>query len=469
MNGISMDICKLASFKIKTEPMRQYLGIPTILLLIVLVTGARAQEVWPLQKCIDYAIENNIRIKQKTLNSDHYNNELNQARSNRLPNLNASFSNDMSYGRSLSYNNTYQDENSNNTSGTLSSKVTLWNGSVLQNQVHKAELNLKASLEDLQQAKNDIMLNIAAAYLEILLAEELVTVATDQLEITNLQIDRTSKLVDAGSLAKGSLLEIEAQLASEELQLVNEQNSLQLAYLNLYQLLEIPSTESFKIEKPILPLVGAGETMLNSMDIFKTAVDVRPEVKSAEYKLKSAEKDLDIAKGTQYPTLSLGASYYNAYNNKYTYTDDNNISHYINFSDQMKNNERYGFGFDLSIPVFNQRQVKNNISNAKIQRENLELELQNTKNLLRKDIEQAYTNALAALKRYNANEKAVTSMTEAFRYTEEKFNVGMVNSVEYNQSKNNLTEAKSNLLQAKYEYIFRTKILDFYAGKPIKL
>ena len=445
--------------------MRQFLSIPIIFLLMALTIGAHSQEVWPLQKCINYALENNIQIKQGVLNSDYYSNGLNQAKSNRLPNLNASMSNDMSFGRSLSYDNTYQNVNSNNTGASLSTGVTLWNGFILANQVKKAELDLKASIEDLQKAKDDIMLNIAAAYLEILFADELVTVATDQMGVTRQQIDRTSKLVDAGSLAKGSLLEIEAQLAREELQLVNEQNSLQLAYLNLYQLLELPSTETFKIEKPNLPLLNAGQTILNSMDIFKTAVDVRPEIKSAEYKLMSAEKQLAIAKGSQYPTLSFGANYYNSYNNQYKDKTGNNIQ----LSDQIKNNERYGFGVDLNIPIFNRHQVKNGISNATIQKTNLELQLQSTKNLLRKDIEQAYTNALAALKRYMANEKAVTSMAEAFRYTEEKFNVGMVNSVEYNQSKNNLTKAKSDLLQAKYEYIFRTKILDFYAGKSIEL
>lgn len=436
-----------------------------MLILLLVTTAAKSQEVWSLQKCIDYALENNIQIKQGAINTDYYGNELNQAKSNRLPNLNASLSNDMSYGRSLSYDNTYQNVNSNNSGASLSTGITLWNGSILANQVKKAEFDLQASLQDLQKAKDDIMLNIAAAYLEILFADELVLVASEQMEVTKMQIDRTTKLVEAGSLAKGSLLEIEAQLAREELQLVNEQNSLQLAYLNLYQLLELPSTESFKIARPSLPSLSSDGTMLNSMDLFKTAVDVRPEIKSAQYKLQSAEKQLDIAKGNQYPSLSFGANYYNSYNNKYK--DNTGVS--IAFGDQMKNNERYGFGFDLSIPIFNRHQVRNSISNADLQRENLELQLQSAKNLLRKDIEQAYTNALAALKRYMANDKAVVSMVEAFRYTEEKFNVGMVNSVEYNQSKNNLATAKSNLLQAKYEYIFRTKILDFYAGKAIEL
>ncbi len=240
---------------------------------------------------------------------------------------------------------------------------------------------------------------------------------------------------------------------------------LQLAYLTLYQQLELPSTESFLVDKPLLPEITANMSLINTMDIFKNAVGIRPAVKSAEYKLESSRNQLLIAKGNRLPSLSLNGNYYNFYNNKYMDYQGNKIA----LSDQLKSNERYGFGVTLSIPIFNHYQARNGVSNSQIQLENNELALQNTKNLLRKDIEQAYTNALAAFKRYVANQKTVVSSQEAFRYTEEKFNVGMINSVEYNQSKNNLLTAKSDLLQAKYEYIFRTKILDFYNGRTIEL
>jgi outer membrane protein len=431
-------------------------------IMLVVFTGAQAQQTWSLQKCIDYALENNIQIKQQALNSDYYNNQHKQAKFNRLPNLNAGFQNNMSFGRSLGPDNTYLDINSNSTSGNLSSNVIVWNGFTLKNSIKMAEMDLRASLEEMQKAKDDIMLNIAASYLEILFADELLIVTEDLLKITQLQIDRTGKLVEAGSLAKGSLLEIEAQYAREELNVVNAQNRLQLAYLSLYQFLELPSTESFKIEKPVLPEISANMTMLNSMDVFKNAVQIRPAVKGAEFKLESARKQLEIAKGNLMPTLSFGGNYNNFYQNLFDYPT-------APLKDQFKGNQRYGFGASLNIPIFNRYQAQTGVSNAQIQVENTELQLQSTKNLLRKDIEQAYTNALASFKRYVANQKAVVSSTEAFRYTEEKFNVGMINSVEYNQVKNNLTNAQSDLLQAKYEYIFRTKILDFYNGQPIDL
>jgi outer membrane protein len=443
---------------------RVYSFIAAIALLVVF-TSAQGQSTWSLQKCIDYALQNNIQIKQQTLNSEYYNNQLGQAKFNRLPNLNAGFQNNMNFGRTIGSDNTYLDINSNSTSGSLTTNVTVWNGFTLQNSIKAAEMDLRASLEEMQKAKDDIMLNIAASYLEILFADELLIVAEDLLKITQLQLDRTSKLVEAGSLAKGSLLEIEAQFAREELNVVNAQNRLQLAYLALYQFLEVPSTESFKIEKPTLPEIGANLSLLNSMDVFKNAVQLRPAVKGAEYKLESARKQLLVAKGNLMPSLSFGGNYYNFYNNKYTDYQGNKIA----FNDQLKSNERYGFGATLNIPIFNRYQGKTSVNNAQIQVENNELLVQNTKNLLRKDIEQSYTNALAAFKRYVANQKTVVSSKEAFRYTEEKFNVGMINSVEYNQSKNNLSKAQSDLLQAKYEYIFRTKILDFYNGQSIEL
>jgi len=442
--------------------MKRIYSLIAAALLFVVFSSAQAQTTWSLQKCIDYAIQNNIQIKQQELNSEYYTNQHQQAKFNRLPNLNSSIQNNMSYGRSLGPDNTYLDINSNSTYGSISSNITIWNGFTLTNSIKMAEMNLRASLEEAKKTRDDVMLNIAAAYLEILFADELVLIADDLLKITQLQLDRTGKLVEAGSLAKGSLLEIEAQYAREELAVVNAQNRLQLAYLALYQFLELPSTESFKIEKPTLPEIGANITLLNSMDIFKNAVQLKPAVKGAEFNLESARKQLLIAKGNLLPSLSFGGNYNNFYQKLFDYPT-------VSLKDQFKGNQRYGFGATLSIPIFNRFQAKTGVSNAQIQVENSELQLQSTKNLLRKDIEQAYTNAFAAFKRYIANQKAVISSKEAFRYTEEKFNVGMINSVEYNQSKNNLSKAQSDLLQAKYEYIFRTKILDFYNGQTIEL
>lgn len=444
--------------------MKNMLTLFMVLLLLGNLNGI-AQDNWSLQKCVDYALENNIIIKRQRIGTDYQQNLVNQAKSDRLPNLNAQLGNNYSFGRSLTYENTYENVNSTSLSGYLGTNVTLFNGFTLSNTIKQREIDLQASLQDLQKTKDDIILAIAASYLEILFAEELVLVTEANIEVTNHQINRTQQLVDAGSLARGALLEIEAQLAREELQLVNDQNRAQLAYLNLYQLLELPISQSFKIEKPTLPEIRANVTMANSFDVYKNALNVRPEIKAAQLRVESMRTQLEIAKGAKLPDLNFGANYYNNYNDNYKGFDGKVIS----FGDQLKNNERMGFGFTLNIPIFNRNMVNNNISNAQLQIADYEYQLQTSANTLRKDIEQAYTNALAALNRFVSSEKAVHSMQEAFRYTEEKFNVGMVNSVEYNQSKNNLTAAQSDHLQSKYEYIFRTKILDFYNGVPIVL
>ena len=445
--------------------MKHLLILVTATVFVLTGFTTKAQNVWSLQKCIDYALENNIQIKQQQLNTQYYENQVSQAKSNRLPNLNAQIGNDNSFGRSLTYLNTYKNVNSSSINGGVSTNFTIFNGFQLTNTIEKQELDLQATLKDMQKAKDDMMLNIAGMYLQILFAEELVAVDEAQMVVTKQQLSRTQQLVEAGSLAKGAQLEIEAQLAREELQLVNDKNNLQLYYLGLYQLLELPIAESFKIEKPVLPEIKANISMANSIDVYNNALNVRPEIQAAQLRVKSAEKQLEIAKGNYYPTLSFNANYYNLYNNKYTDINGADIA----FGDQLKNNARSSLGLTLGIPVFNRFQVKNGVSNAELQIQDYQYRLQTSSNTLRKEIEQAYTNALAALNRYGSTQKAVESMQEAFRYVEEKFNVGMVNSVDYNLQKNQLTSAQSQLLQAKYEFIFRTKILDFYNGIPIEL
>lgn len=261
------------------------------------------------------------------------------------------------------------------------------------------------------------------------------------------------------------MLDIQAQAAKEELTLVDNQNQLKLNYLKLAQLLELDSYKNFDIQKPELPTIRAEASLMSATEVYKNALALWPDIKSTEYKLQSSEYQLKAAKGTNYPTVSLYGNYFNLYNNKYTDTQGNEIS----FKDQLKNNERKGFGLQMDIPIFNRLQNKTQIDNAKINVLSKQLDVENAKKALRKDIETAETNAIAALNRYTSNQKAVAAMQEAFRYSEEKYNVGLVNALEYNQAKNNLAKAQSDLLQAKYEFIFRTKILDFYRGIPIEL
>lgn len=421
----------------------------------------KAQEKWSLQKCIDYALENNIVIKQYQLNTQYQENELNQSRYNKLPNLSASVSQSLNFGRTLTLDNTYDNNTTASTSASASSNVLIWKGGALNHTIKQNEYALKSSLENLQKAKDDVTLNIASAYLDILFAKELIKVAETQVDQTKKQIERSKKLVEAGKIAEGALLEIQAQLAREELDVVNRKNNLQIAYLNLGQLLELEDYTNFDIDVPEIPELKAQVSLLESKSVYEKAVESRPEIKSAEYQLKSSETQLDLAQSGKMPTLAAYAAVSN------NYLASANIPY--DFNEQVKTNMNENIGLSLSIPVFSKYQNRTNVANSKLQIVSKQLDLESAKKTLRKQIEQAYTNALASMERYTANKAAVNSMVESFRYIEEKFNVGRVNSVEYNDAKSRLAIAESDLIQAKYEFIFRSKILDFYSGIPITL
>ena len=437
----------------------------TYLLFVAMFATLHAQEVWSLEKCINYALENNIKIKQGVITTQYQQNQLQASKYSRLPNLTGQVSQNLNFGRSLTYDNTYKNINSSQTDFGVSTNVPVFEGFQIKYNISKLELDLQASLEDLSKAKSDISVNIASTFLEILFAKDLVKVSEDQLTVTNLQIKQIGEKVEAGSLARGSLLEIEAQAAGEELNLVNAKNQLQIARLTLTQLLELPSSDTFDVEVPALPEITAEASIVSSNEVYKSALQTRPEIKGADLRYQSSQYQWKIAKGALYPTISFYANLYDLYNNQYKDINGADIS----FSDQFKNNQRKGLGVQMNIPIFNRFQSKIQIDNAHLQVLNYELELENAKKLLRSDIETAQTTAIAALNRFTSNQKAVSSMKEAFRYSEEKFGVGLVNAVEYNTAKTKLAKSESDLLQAKYEFIFRTKILDFYRGLPLSL
>lgn len=457
--------------------MRKY-TVAVLLFILPFAATIKAQEnPWSLEDCINYAMENNITIKQTELNTRYNQNVLDQSKTSRFPSLNASSNYSYSFGRALDQT-TYEftdNQQINSISVNVSSGVTLFNGFQKKNSIEQNRINLMASYEDVQKVKNDISLNIAAAYLQILFSQELLLVAQNQLEITSQQVDRTQKMVDAGKLARGSALEIQAQYASEELNVVNAENQLQLAYLNLQQMLDLQYDPGFRINSPDLPVPGDSLLLLNVMDVFGTAQEIMPQIKSSEYNLEASELDLEIAKGMRYPSLSLSGNYNTGFSDireKIIDTDPvTGIPIYgkYPFFEQINDNLSVGLGLGLNIPIFNGGQVNTAVANARIGIENARLEVQNMKNNLYRDIQQAYADALAALKKFESTKKALISMEESFTYTEKKFEVGLVNTVDYNTSKNQLTMTQSDLLQAKYDFIFKTKILNFYKGEPITL
>lgn len=449
-----------------------YKNIIALLLFLpaIPVTLPAQDTPWSLEDCISYAMENNITIKQSELNTQYNQNILDQSKTSRLPNLNAGADYRFAFGRVLDQTS-YQFENSpqNYVGVNVSSSVNLFNGFQKKNTIGQNHLNLLASYQDVQKIKNDISLNIAAAYLQILFSEELLSVAQNQADVTKQQVDRTQKMVDAGKLARGSALEIQAQYAAEELNVVNAENQLQLAYLNLQQMLDLPYDPAFVVKIPDLPVPGDSLLETNVKEVYDIAATIMPQVKGSELNLESAQKDLDIAIGMRYPTLTLSGNTRTDYSDLAPYPDPLEVGRKYTFAEQMSDNISVGIGLSLNIPIFNGGQVNMAISNARIGIENARLEVQNMKNNLYRDIQQAYADALAALKKFESTGKALISMEESFSYTEKKFEVGLVNTVDYNTSKNQLTMTQSELLQAKYDFIFKTKILNFYKGEPITL
>ena len=444
--------------------------------LILSAGSIFAQQPWSLEECMKYAIDNNIQIKQQIIQTKFQKNTLELAKLKLLPTLNGQATHNYSFGRALD-ETTYQftdQENVQSNNFYLGGNLNIFNGFQNLNSIRKSNYDLLASDEDLTNIKDNIALSVALGYLQILLNKELVSATENQLGITLQQIEKTKKLVDAGSVARGNLLQIEAQAAQEELQLISMKNQLDISVLNLTQLLELNTSEGFDIVTPEISVDTNTVISGNINEIFEVALGTRPEVRSSEFKLASSEYDLKIAQGGRSPRLTMNHSFSTGYSDirkKILGIDPDTGPIYAtySFADQVNDNINYGLGLSLSIPILNNWQINKNISNSKLMIENSEFALEGVKKQLYKNIQQSYADAVAALKKYNASLKAVASMEESLRYTEQRFNVGMITPVDYNAAKTQLLNAQSDMSQAKYEFIFKTKVLDFYKGIPLNL
>lgn len=435
------------------------------------------QKDWSLEDCIRYAIDNNIQIKQQGIQTEYQKNALELAKLRLLPSVNGSASHNYSFGRALDQTTYQYTDNQTVQSNNfyVGASLNLFNGLINYNTIKRSNYDVLSSQEDLNNFRDNIALTVAMDYLQILLNKELVTATENQLEITRQQIEKTKKLVDAGSVARGGLLQIEAQAANEELQLINIKNQLETSILNITQLLELKTPEGFQVFVPDIEMDTNTLVTGNINEIYEVAVGTRPEVKSSQYKLIASEYNLKIAQGGRSPRLSMSNSFSTGYSDirkKLMGVDPATLQPVYgnySFADQVNDNINYGIGFSLNIPILNGWQVNKNISNSRLAIQNSEYALEGTKKTLYKNIQKAYTDAVAAMKKYNASHKAVVSTQESFRYTEQKFNVGMVTPVDYNAAKTQLLNAQSDMSQSKYEFIFKTKVLDFYKGIPLNL
>ena len=421
----------------------------------------QAQQIWSLEDCIDYALKNNISLKQSELNIELNKNEYFQSKMELLPSVNISNSFNNNRGRYINpFTNQFDEEVSSSLNLSYNSNFSLFNGFKNINQIKKAANESLKSIYDLKSAQNDLISSIALSYLQILFNEELYQTSESQLDLTKIQENRIKTLVEAGSIAQGELLNIQSQLALEEQQLIQAENQLNLSKLQLAQLLELDQYENLNVLKLDIK-VPIFKIQNNINTDYAIALNTQSSIMSTELQINSAIYDLKIAKANYLPNLSIG------HRISTLYLD--NVDDMFTFNEQLENNQQSAIYLSLNIPIFNKWSVRNSVAQSKIQIENSQLNAQQAKNQLRKNMEQAYADQLAAYKKYQATQKAVIAFKEAFTYINERYELGMVNSYEFNESKNKLITAESDELRAKYDLIFKVKLYEFYTSLKFEL
>lgn len=427
---------------------------------ILCTANGHAQEGWTLRQCIDYAIEHNITVLQTANVAEQSAVDVNTAKWARLPNLNGSAGQSWSWGRSPSpEDNGYTDSKNASTQFSINTSVPLFTGLQIPNRYALSKLNFKAAIEDLNKAKEDVAINVTSSYLQVLFNLELRKVARSQVDLSKEQCKRIIRLSEVGKASAAEVAEVKARVAQDEMNLVQADNNYQLSVLDLSQLLELPSPEGFSLAQQdtlvdFIPLTPPDE-------IYVEALNNRPGIRAAQFRLEGSEKNIRIAQSNYYPQLSFGAGLGTSY---YTLNGEAKYG----FSNQLRNNLNKNIGFSLNVPLFNRLSTRNRVRMARLQQTNLALQLDNTRKLLYKEIQQAWYNAIAAESKFNSSTAAVAANEESFRLMSEKFDNGKATFIEYNEAKLNLTKALSDKIQAKYDYLFRTKILDFYKGIPIE-
>lgn len=420
----------------------------------------KAQNPWTLRQCANYAIEHNISIKQKEINREKRELQLSTAKNSRLPNLSATASESFSFGRGLTLDNTYTNRSTNSTSLSLGTTVPLFTGFQIPNQIKLNQLNLEAATQDLEKARNDIRMQVAQAYVQILYNMEIADVSYRQIEIDSMQVKRLQAFVNNGKASQAQLSQQEAQLAQSRLTATQANNKLQLSLLALSQLLELPSPDGFMVARPDVERITMSTQFPSPDAIYQEAVTLKPEVQAERLRLSASERQIAIARAGLYPTLNFsGGLQTNYYKTNGMQADA--------FATQLKNNFSQYIGLNLNIPIFSRFQVRNNIRSAKLDRANQQLQLDNIKKTLYKEIQQVFYNAIAAESKYKSSQTAALSSKDAFELTQAKYENGKANITEFNEAKNNYLKAESDLVQARYEHLYQLALVDFYRGKEL--
>tara|TARA_R110000796_G_scaffold41772_4_gene103627 strand:- start:238950 stop:240299 length:1350 start_codon:yes stop_codon:yes gene_type:complete len=425
---------------------------------------------WTLEECVSYAVDNNLTIEQYELDLENVRIDESDAFGDFLPSLNASSS--ISGNTGLSFDPTTNQAVTTTiftASGGLSSSVTLFDGLRNINRLNRAKLNAISSQYRLDDLKDDIRLNVANAYLQVLSNKESLRVFNAQYAVTQQDLKRTKELVDAGVVPRGDLLEVEATAANQEQQIVNSENSILISRINLAQLLQITDYENFDIADESFEIPPSDILNNSPKTIFDKAVTFRNDIKFSELNVQLAEKDLKISKGALLPTLGAFFNYNTRYSSQQQFDSDSGQFFRDSFKDQLWLNDGISYGAQLNIPIFNGFSFRNNIKRSKINIDKAKIQLEQDKLVLETTINQAYVDVKSFSKAYEAAQKTVEARRLAYEYSKERFDVGLMNSFDYSQAQSRVDDAEAQLIRTKYDYIFRLKVLEFYFGIPIML
>jgi outer membrane protein len=454
-------------------------------------------EPYSLNACVDYAVKNNVSLKQAQSQVETGEVNLQISKYNKYPTVSGQYNLNGNAGRNVDpFSNSVVTQAIGTNNLGVGASLNLYDGNRNNNTISLNKLNIEAALMDVQTQKNTVVLQVALAYLNVLSTEDLIEVAVKQLDVTKIQLDRTQKLVRSGTLAETNLYDIEAQIANDELSIINAENSHESAILTLKQAMNAPADLKIKvirIEVPNPNVIAYNESPSN---IYTTAIGYLPEIKAGEIRLKAADRNIAIAKSLKMPTISLSSSWGTAYSSvakklidkgstfqtipvsanfqgqtipfEINFPQQNFDKKNIPYFNQIGNNQNLNVGVSLRVPIFDGFNQKYQTQLAKIQKTQVDYQNQNAKLQIKQSIDQAYINMLNAQKRYTATAAQALALEKSFKASEIRYGAGSGNFVDYNLAKTNLDRAKSNLVLAKYDYIFRIKILDFYQNKPLE-
>lgn len=438
-----------------------------ITLIIAFLTAAAAswgqqERQWTLRECIDYALEHNITVKQQDITRRQSEVELSTSRNSRLPDLNATASQNWSFGRGLTAENTYSNQNTGTTSFSLGTTVPLFTGFRIPRTVEMNRLNLEAATADLAKARDDISVQVAQAYVQILYDMELRDVAARQIQIDSMQVERLREMYRTGKASGVEVAQQEATLAQSRLTHTQADNDCRMALLDLTQLLELDRPEGFGIVRPDTALIAVGDDAPLPLpdEIFQEALAFKPEIMAETYRLKGAEMNVKVAQSALWPTLSLSAGL----GSNYYKTSGMSMP---SFGSQMQGNFSQYIGLSLNVPLFNRFSTRNSIRTARLSRDAQALQLDNVRKTLYKEIQQAYYNAVSARASYASAGAAAQSSKAAFELTAAKYEYGKASITEFNGAKANWLKAESDLARAKFEYMYDTSLIDFYRGRRL--